>query len=114
MFQKQRCPQTTQPNSARRWHHRRKGMKKHRKASKERRAISNEIQHFLSQAAAPESRCFDEHRDCLEEINIAVPKKRNGSAKELRKRHPKRKTRKVPIGHSGWTTIHEPSTSLYS
>lgn len=106
LFIQQRCPQPSQPSTARRWHHRRKGIRKHRKTSKERRAISSEIRNLLSQAVAPEPYDFNKHRDRLEDINIAVPKKRNGSAKELRKRHPKRETRKVPVGHSGWVTIH--------
>lgn len=106
MFQTLDCPPSKSPKSSRRWHRRKQGMQKHKKACKERRTLANELHKIIPQAADTSSWHFETIEDTLKDTNINVPKKRNGSAKALKQRHPQRHTKKVPVGHSGWKTIH--------
>lgn len=99
------------PRCTKKWNHRKCGMTKHKKSKKERRVISKELRALKSEVNEIGSEKCETHIERLKQININQPTKRNGSAKTMRNRHPKRATKKLPFGHSGWKTVHE--TLLY-
>ena len=81
-----------------RWHRRKQGMQKHKKACKERRTVSSCLHKIIPQASDTSSLNFENIENTLQETNINVPKKRNGSAKSLNQRHQNRNTKKLSIG----------------
>ena len=108
MFGTQNCAPNSAPRCSRKWNYRKSGMSKHRKAKKERRSINHELHSLKTETIDMASDICEQHLNSLKDININHPPKRNGSAKSLRRRHPKRQTKKVPVGHSGWATVHGP------
>jgi len=92
---------------ARRWHYKKQSMKAHSRGKKERRELSQTMRDIIREF----DDCADRDSvsaDHAAEINIHAPRKRNGSAKGMRQRHQTRRTRRMPCGHSGWTTVHGP------
>jgi hypothetical protein len=81
-------------------------MSKHKKAKKERRCVNKDLHAIKSEAIELSSNVCEAHLEALKQTNINHPTKRNGSAKTLRERHPKRINKRWPVGHSGWKTIH--------
>ena len=92
---------------SKKWNHRKSGLTKHKKSKKERRIINKEIRALKPEIIEIDSEKCERHLEILKQTNINQPVKRNGSAKTMRNRHPKRLTRKVPSGHSGKRTIHQ-------
>lgn len=81
-------------------------MTKHKKAKKERRLVNQALRAIKSESTEISSQICEAHIEKVKQTNINQPTKRNGSAKTMRNRHPKRETKKVPSGHSGWKTTH--------
>lgn len=102
------CVPDRVPNKSRKWHHRKSGMSKHKKAKKERRRVKSEIHLLTPEAVDLFSINFEKHSEALRLANINQPTKRNGSAKSLRDRHKQRSTKKIAIGNSGWKIVHGP------
>ena len=95
------------PKCSKKWNYRKSGLTKHKKSKKERRIINKELRALKSEIIEIGSEKCVKHLEILKQTNINQPVKRNGSAKTMRNRHPKRLKRKVPSGHSGWRTIHQ-------
>ena len=81
-------------------------MSKHKKSKKERRRVKKDLHAIKAEAIELASNVCESHLEALKQTNINHPTKRNGSAKTLRERHPKRINKRLPVGHSGWKTIH--------
>ena len=106
MHSSQNCLPTKAPKCSRKWNYRKNGMSKHKKAKKERRRVNKDLHAIKSEAIELSSNVCEAHLEALKQTNINHPTKRNGSAKTLRERHPKRINKRLPVGHSGWKTIH--------
>tara|TARA_E500000178_G_C16816424_1_gene659414 strand:+ start:512 stop:847 length:336 start_codon:yes stop_codon:yes gene_type:complete len=100
-------PPASTPKCSKKWNYRKSGLTKHKKSKKERRVINKELRALKSEVVEIGSEKSEKHLETLNRTNINQPIKRNGSAKTMRSRHPKRLTKKVPSGHSGWKTIHQ-------
>ena len=106
MHSSQNCLPTNAPKCSRKWNYRKNGMSKHKKAKKERLCVNKDLHAIKSEAIELSSNVCEAHLEALKQTNINHPTKRNGSAKTLRERHPKRINKRLPVGHSGWKTIH--------
>ena len=108
MYTRHHSDQSQRPQPSKKWHYRKRGLASHSKARQERRDLSVNIRSIVKEYEGYENCDGTHHVDAATDLNIQLPKKRNGSAKSLRERHPRRRTRKIPVGHSGWTVLHGP------
>ena len=106
MHGSQNCSPTNAPKCSRKWSYRKTGMAKHKKARKERRCINKDLRAIKTEVMDLSSNVCETHLEALKQTNINHPTKRNGSAKSMRDRHPKRITKRLPVGHSGWKIVH--------
>ena len=106
MHGSQNCSPTNAPKCSRKWNYRKTGMAKYKKARKERRCINKDLHAIKTEVMDLSSNVCETHLEALKQTNINHPTKRNGSAKSMRDRHPKRTTKRLPVGHSGWKIVH--------
>ena len=98
-------PPFSTPKCNKKWNYRKSGLNKHKKSKKELRVINKELRALKSEIVEIDSEKSEKHCELLKQTNINQPVKRNGSAKTMRDRHPKRLTRKNPLGHARWRNI---------